>query len=163
MIIECRPTPRLMFLILIEMATYLSMNTCIDSLLDWCKLTSATGVLWWGWLVTYCAPKCCANVINELVDLSGRRLYNHVNPGPFREVGKTLHNTTSSLKYRFAWVVNASRYSSGFDMSSYLSMFNVFQVMGRGISIIPSMNRCSLIVSLFRVKDLSLEWTGVSS
>lgn len=46
--------------------------------------------------------KCCANVVNELMDLSGRRLYHHVNLGPFREVGKTLHNTTSSLEYRFA-------------------------------------------------------------
>ena len=36
------------------------------------------------------------------------------------------------------------------------------EVMGRGISINPFTNGCSLTASLFRVRVLSLEWIGVS-
>lgn len=48
-------------------------------------------------------------------------------------------------------------------MPLYLSIFSGFQVIGRGILIIPSINESSLTASLFRKRDLSLEWTGVFS
>lgn len=58
--------------------------------------------------------------------------------------------------------MNAWRCSSRSDVPSYISIFNDFQVMGRGISINPFTNGCSLTASLFRVRVLSLEWIGVS-
>lgn len=50
-IMEYNVTPRLRSLILTEMVLYLSMNDHKDSSLAWRRLTKATDVVWWGWLV----------------------------------------------------------------------------------------------------------------
>lgn len=50
----------------------------------------------------------------------------HVNADPLREVGKTLHIMASSMEYKMTCVVNASKFLSGFEVPSYLSMFKGF-------------------------------------
>lgn len=77
----------------------------------------------------------------ELMNLGGRRLY-HISVSHLREVGKTMHITTSSLEYKLTCMVNASKCSSRSEVPSYHSMFRGFQVMGRGVSMMPSIKGC---------------------
>jgi len=161
-IMEYNVTLGLRSLILTETTMYLSMNDYNDSSLAWRRLTKATNVVWWGQLVAYCALKSWAKVMNESIDHGCKRLH-HINASPLREVGKTLHNTIFSFEYKFIWVVNASRCSSESDVSSYLLIFNDFQVMGKGMFMMPSTNECKWMTSLWILRDLGLEWIGVSS
>lgn len=135
-------------LILTKTAAYRPMNDLNGSSLAWRWLAKATDVVWWGQMIAYCAPKCWPKAMNESMDRGGKCLY-HVNVDTLREVGKTLHNIALSLEYKFTWVVSASRCSFGFDVPLYLSMCNGFQVMGKGVSTIPSIKGWKWIASLW--------------
>lgn len=112
-------------LILTKMAAYLSLKDHNDSSFSWRRLTRSTDVMWWGQLVTYCTLKRWAKEKIESMDRRGKHLY-HVSANPLWEVGKTLHITALSLKCKLNFVMNASKYSLGSEVPSYLSIFRGF-------------------------------------
>lgn len=112
-----------------------------DSLSACRRLISVVDVLWWDRHMAYWASKCSTSVSNELI-VWGESWCHHVNAGPFRLLGKTLHRMTSSLVYKLTYVMHASKCSSRYVVPLYQSLFKGFHPRGKGASSIPSAKGC---------------------
>ncbi|KAG4949615.1 hypothetical protein JHK86_042854 [Glycine max] len=71
------------------------------------------------------------------MDLGGSPLY-QVKVAPLRDIWKRRHMIGSSLVYRFAWVRNTSRCSSGLAVQSYRSRLSGFQPRAPPHDVTPS-------------------------